>query len=353
MALKRLREDVFRQDSTPLRVDEQAGVIYGVRFLGWESANGYRYAREAVNKRLALYDGAFVNIDHLPSAPGQPAERSYLARFGRLRNPRTDDGGGRADLHYNPEHRHAKDFLWWAKNDPGAIGLSHDADVDMADGPDGRTVRDILKVHSVDVVADPATTRGLHESTNMAEVTATAPAPAPAPDSNSATHLGNAILAVVNDTSLDPAEKRKKVLAILKLLDDAPAPEGDAGDAMAMESVRRMGTGHGIRLVEAYSRLRESQRLESRRKTCRQLCRESGLPDQAVTDVFVEQLAQARDDAGVRALIEDRRAVSGLRTQESVAPAYPPLPAPTSAGPAAPQLTYDAFLAGIHGNRGA
>lgn len=348
--LQRLREDVFRQDSTPLKVDEKAGVIYGVRFLGWESANGYRYAREAVSKRLQLYDGAFVNIDHLPSAPGQPAERSYLARFGRLRNPRTDDGGGRADLHYNPEHRHAKDFIWWARNDPGAIGLSHDADVDMADGPDGRTVRDILKVHSVDVVADPATTRGLHESKPMAEVTATAPA---APASDPAAHLGNAILAVVNDTSLDPAEKRKKVLAILKLLDDTAAPEGDAGDVAAMESVRRMGTGHGVRLAEAFGRLRESTRLESRRKDARRLCKESGLPDQAVTDVFVEQLAQARDDAGVRALIEDRRAVAAVRTQESAGtPPYTP-PAPTSAAPGAPQINYEQFLAGIHGNRGA
>lgn len=352
MALQRLREDVFRQDSTPLKVDEAAGVIYGVRFLGWESANGYRYVREAVTNRLKLYDGAFVNIDHLPAAPGQPAERSYLARFGRLRNPRTDDGGGRADLHYNPEHRHARDFLWWAKNDPGAIGLSHDADVDMEDGPDGRLVKDILKVHSVDVVADPATTRGLHESKPMAaEVTATAPASPAAPDKNYASHLGDMVASIMMDGSLSKDEKRKKILDALKLLDDPAAPEGDAGDVAAMESVRRMGTGHGLRLVEAFGRLRESNRLSERRTTCRKLCKEAQLPEQAVTDLFVEQLAGARDDATVRALIEDRRAVATVRTQESANPANPTLPAPTSAGPGAPQMNYDTFLAGLHGNR--
>jgi hypothetical protein len=345
MTLQRLREDVFRQPAAPLKVDEAKGVVYGVKALGRESRRGRVYLKEAVEKSYSRYDGAVVNIDHAASS-GPEAEmgRLYHSRFGRLKNARTQEGEVFADLHYNPDHPAARSFVWWARNDPSAIGLSHDARCDIRPGPDGRdAVHEIVEVYSVDLVGDPATTRGLFESMPM-EPSAATPAPA---GGDSATHLGNAILAIVNDTALDPAEKRKKVLAVLKLLDDAPAADGDAGDVTAMESVRRMGTGHGVRLAEAFGRLRESTRLESRRRTCRQLCKESGLPDAAVSDVFVEQLAHARDDAGVKALIEDRRAVASVRTQESAGAGLPP---PTSAGPGgAPQISFEQFLAGING----
>src|SRR3954467_13319392 len=45
-----------------LTVDRDAGVIRGVKVLGWDSKNGRRYDPAGVDP--ALYEGADVNIDH-------------------------------------------------------------------------------------------------------------------------------------------------------------------------------------------------------------------------------------------------------------------------------------------------
>ncbi len=142
------------------RLDGSPGLLRGVTVLGLSSRNRRRYTSEAAAGALGLYEGALVNLDH-PDRPDEP--RSVRDRFGRLVNVRFEGGRIRADLRYNPEHPFAATLEWFARNDPGAIGLSHNAIGEGKDDNGVFVVRKIVELRSVDLVAEPATTRGLYE----------------------------------------------------------------------------------------------------------------------------------------------------------------------------------------------
>jgi hypothetical protein len=131
-----------------------------VTVLGLSSRNRRRYTPEAAAGALSLYEGALVNLDH-PDRPDSP--RSVRDRFGRLVNVRFENGRVTADLRYNSEHPFAATLEWFAKNDPDAIGLSHNAVGEGKDVGGIFVVRKIVELRSVDLVAEPATTRGLFE----------------------------------------------------------------------------------------------------------------------------------------------------------------------------------------------
>jgi len=81
-----------------------------------------------------------------------------------------------ADFWFNPKHSVAEQLLWDAEHASDNVGFSHNVEAvvrrQTADGrrqqsSDGGTtaiVERIVAVRSVDLVADPATTRGLFES---------------------------------------------------------------------------------------------------------------------------------------------------------------------------------------------
>ena len=143
-----------------LETEADAPVVRGVKVLGTDSKNNREYPKEVMERALKLYDGAPVNIDH--QADGKP--RKYEDRFGRIVNPRMESDGIYADLIYNPQHPLAESFTWWAKHDPKNVGLSHNAQAKTSMTTEGVEVIDeIVRVDSVDLVAEPATTTGLLE----------------------------------------------------------------------------------------------------------------------------------------------------------------------------------------------
>jgi hypothetical protein len=143
------------------RLDGPAGLLRGVTVLGLSSRNRRRYTPEAVAGARGLYEGTPVNLDH-PDRPDGP--RSVRDRFGRLVNVRFEGDRLKADLRYNPEHPFAATLEWFAENDPGALGLSHNAVGEGKDEGGVFVVRKIVALRSVDLVAEPATTRGLFEA---------------------------------------------------------------------------------------------------------------------------------------------------------------------------------------------
>lgn len=157
----RVEQLVERVASNSVRVDRAAGILRGVKVLGYESANGRTYSREAIARARGLYEGRAVNVDH-PARPNDP--RGLASRFGRLVNVVVESDGLYADLEYLKSHALANVVCEAAERMPGNLGLSHNAD--------GRTVRrggktiveEIKSVRSVDLVSDPATTSGLFES---------------------------------------------------------------------------------------------------------------------------------------------------------------------------------------------
>lgn len=145
------------------RVDRGAAVLRAVKILGFHSRNGRRYPPEALIEAVPLYEGARVNVNHPSGDPAAP--RDYRDRLGSLENVRYRESQGLfADFRFNPKHALAEQLVWDAENAPQNVGFSHHIQARLRRDDEGWIVERILKVHAVDLVADPATTDGLFES---------------------------------------------------------------------------------------------------------------------------------------------------------------------------------------------
>ena len=146
-----------------LRIDRASGVIRGIKVLGLQSRNGREYLPEALARAVGLYEGAKVNVNHPKGHPLAP--RDYQERIGVIRNVRHRTGEGLfADFHFNPKHDLSEQLVWDAEHAPENVGFSHNVQARTSRRGETTLVEEIVQVHSVDLVADPATTRGLFES---------------------------------------------------------------------------------------------------------------------------------------------------------------------------------------------
>jgi hypothetical protein len=300
--------------------DPERGVVRGVRVLGLESRNGRRYLPEAIRSAVQLYEGAPVYIDH-PEGPSNA--RLLESRFGRLRNVTiASDGGLTADLQYNPKHRLAPWFAWAVDHDPEGIGLSHNATgVGRTDADGVQLVESIRAVHSVDLVDGPATVKSLFEQEGkMADKVEDAVLDDVTDDTGDDTgdaaediaagdetgedtpvegdwraSVAELAKSLISDESLSIDDTKKKLLVLLKLLDESGAKE--SGDEEVTEQLRSF-SHPAVRA--AVAKLDEL--------AVRERAREKGLPESALTPVFVAQLREraAKLDV-VDQLIEDRR----------------------------------------------
>lgn len=157
-----LQEFVSSRGAT-MGVDRGSSVIRGVKVLGLTSRNGRSYAEAALAAARGLYEGAKVNVNH-PKGPAT-GPRDYQDRIGVLRDVRFAQGEGLfADLQINPKHSLAEQLLWDAEHAAENVGLSHNVEARTSRQGDAVVVDEILRVQSVDLVADPAATRGLFEA---------------------------------------------------------------------------------------------------------------------------------------------------------------------------------------------
>lgn len=342
-----LRETVTHQ-SDAIQVDAPVGMVRGIKILGLSSINNRRYTHEAISRAAPKYEGAKVNIDHPGEGSGWQG-RDFADRFGRIINVRATEQGLFGDLRYNVAHEQAQSFAWWAKNEPGCVGFSHNALGELVELADGSTVvEDIIEVFSVDLVGDPASTKGIFESqqrSNMDPLNPISGDTKPEKTESYEEQLGKLVQSIVNDASLSIDEKKKKVLATLKLLDDGGTPppkpteeETDPKEEEMEENIKRSKdplVKHLLAKLDAFQ-VRES--LDLRRKECREQCVASGLSPHAITDVFVESLLSSKDAPSRQALIEDRRRVlGGISTKQ-----------PTSAGPVVTEPSLDDFCKALN-----
>ena len=152
-----------------LRIDRAAGLLRGVKLLGLASKNGREYPEATLARAARLYDGAKVNVNHPKGHPLAP--RDYQDRIGTIHNVAARPGEGLfGDLQFNPKHALAEQLLWDAEHAPENVGFSHNVQARTAKRGDTTIVEEILAVQSVDLVADPATTRGLFEERERGQV---------------------------------------------------------------------------------------------------------------------------------------------------------------------------------------
>jgi len=145
-----------------VRVNRQTGVLEGVKLIGLASRNGRRYRETALQQAASLYEEAKVNVNH--SKEGPLAPRDYQDRLGVIRNVEFRPAEGLfGNLHFNPKHALAEQLMWDAKHNPRNVGFSHNVYARLSRDETDVLVEEITHVQSVDLVADPATTKGLYE----------------------------------------------------------------------------------------------------------------------------------------------------------------------------------------------
>lgn len=158
--VERLLEYTTSQGVRPV-VDRRQGIIRGVKVLGLASRNGRVYQMEAITAAAGLYEGVKVNLNHPKAHLLGP--RDYQDRLGSLRQVCASDSGLFGDLHFNPKHPVAEQLVWDAEHAPENLGLSHNVEARTSRRGGKTVIEAILKVNSVDLVADPATTTSLFE----------------------------------------------------------------------------------------------------------------------------------------------------------------------------------------------
>ena len=256
------------------QLDRPAAVIRGVKILGLQSRNGRTYRPAALAAAVPLYEDVRVNVNHPQGDPAAP--RDYRDRLGTLRNVALRPGEGLfADFHYNPKHALAEQLLWDAEHAPHNAGFSHNVQARVSRRDGATVVEAITRVTSVDLVADPATTRGLFEQ-----------------------HVDDAASVVSAAPSLAVAT-----------LDDLKRLRGDLVAEVLGE--QRLDAGSGGHVDDAASVVRTA----ARRQQAFAVLTEFGLatPDSGdplghvlASPAFVEALVAAADETAMRALVAER-----------------------------------------------
>lgn len=158
-------ESVIFESIPEDRIDEENGVIQGVRVLGAISRNNRRYTEQAMREAVGLYEGRGVKLDH-PDRDRPNKDRSVLEGFGELRSVRYDprEQAIYADHHFPKKHRFAEAYLDNCKRFPKQLGFSHNAEGEFKMSNGTQIVEAINDVYSVDLVDSPATNKGIFES---------------------------------------------------------------------------------------------------------------------------------------------------------------------------------------------
>ncbi len=225
MAVKRLTERV----STPFAgasVDREKGIIRGVKLCGGSSANGRDYPPEVFRRDVRKYEGAAIYADH-------GRDRSVDRKIGWIESPSVDaDGTPRGDAHLLKTHPLYERVMEAAERNPAMFGFSHVALCETSYGADGRErVEGLRAIESVDLVAEPATTKGIFEG-RVAEWNTQREEPEQ--HSNQRSAMPVTIRELAAWVTRHPGSTTRQILTLKRLaeMDDGAVGDEPAADAM-------------------------------------------------------------------------------------------------------------------------
>jgi hypothetical protein len=150
------------------RVNREAGTIDGVLICGTQSANGRDYPVAVFKRDFAKYEGRPVNCDHAGRC-----EATVDRRFGWFSDVKPGpDGRPRGRLNCLKSHPMYERVMEAAERNPTLFGFSHVAMCRTRTDRNGREIVEAIEsVDSIDLVAEPATTKGLFEGKTVTRTT--------------------------------------------------------------------------------------------------------------------------------------------------------------------------------------
>jgi len=173
---------VFESDgSVHPEVDREHGVIRNLCILGPTSRSLGKgrpvrrvYTESCVKEAAPLYEGVMVNVNH-PKGHVLTEDRPVEGRLGKFVRVHSVNNKLYGDLVYFKTNPMAEMICEAAENPQlnDTCGFSHVADLDSVWEDGVEVVNHIKYVHSVDLVADSATTRTLFESQGSINAMAT------------------------------------------------------------------------------------------------------------------------------------------------------------------------------------
>lgn len=246
-------------------VQLEDGYIRNVKILGFNSKNKRRYTESCMIGCQKLYEGRSVYVSHKKKGETM---RDADARFGKLHNIRYEKGKGLyGDLEHLMTHPMAPRVREDLSKKLNYFGLSHDADGNgYMDEKGIQVVESIVKVNSVDLVSDPATNTSLLEQAAMNPETVQEPTPAEMAEQALIHAFNQAVLAVLNDETLDTMGKVAKIKEVLKAQDklmakeekeEEPGIDTDGDNAIAEQEVVAPVSAEIIALQEQVASLAE------------------------------------------------------------------------------------------------
>lgn len=156
-------EDFFEGTFIEGTVCQNLNLIKGICLINRVSKNNRIYLDEALKDIVKLADGIKVNLDHLSRDVNGKA-RSVKDLIGKIINPRQINGGVFGDL----EVLKSQDWIFAiATQMPEMAGMSIVAKGKISDEPDSQgrqQVESVTQLTSIDLVSNPATTKGLFEN---------------------------------------------------------------------------------------------------------------------------------------------------------------------------------------------
>lgn len=288
-----LVESVF--ENTELRHDKENCIVYGMAILGETSVNcskeykggkGRRYSEQALNSTARLINGAKSYINH---ATRQELEerggvRDIRDLLGYFENGRVDKKTVRADFHYHPTH---KDWFGWiVENMSDKIGGSI-----HAFGPsvfDKSTmmenVEDIRYLQSTDIVTEPGSTTNLFESLRR--------------DKEKDMDMTTIKLADLKESRPDLIAEIEKGFKESTETEDLLKAKDEKIKTLE-EQIKKLST--------ELDSLQVKEALAKKESVINTKLAESKLPKEAITEVFRKTLREAKDEAAIDELIEDRK----------------------------------------------
>jgi len=299
-----------RPSATPGPIDWEASLVRDVALIpAGKSENGFTYPSETLVAAIPLFEGARVYINHAGRLEDRDmsGNRRVQDQLGKAVNVSFVGGKLRGDVEVL---RHQ---LFWVSNlaeqMPETVGMSINARGRVVIESGEQIVKEIVEVRSVDLVTRPSATKSLFESArkdgagtdihtedndSMDKDTLEMIAGKDAEIKTLNTKLSEA----VNSTVAKGREMEEKVGALTGELTEARAKLEETTTALKEAK-------DNLDEYTAREALAEKEALRDR------LIEEAALPKEAVTDHFKASLLECKDEAAMKAHIEDRVAVMG------------------------------------------
>lgn len=155
-------EETFARSNAGKKVDAN-GVVPDIKIIGNDSLNNRRYTDPVIAEGIGGYNRVKVYMNH-PRGRDGALERDMRDCIGVIEKPYAKTGGGFGQLKLRKKHPDFESICELINDFDGDFGFSHVADIDSEMRGGIEHVTKIGEVFSVDLVTDPATTKGIFES---------------------------------------------------------------------------------------------------------------------------------------------------------------------------------------------